>query len=399
MTGPLDGVRVIEVANWLAAPGAAVMMADMGADVVKVEPPTGDFYRGHLASQRGDGRNFNFEFENRGKRSIVLDLTRPGASEVVKRLCEDADVFVTNLVPERVERYALGFEELRSRNQRLVYASITGYGARGPEANKPGFDASSFWARSGIMGMIGDPEAAPTVNRGGQGDHTTTLAALAAILAALRQRDQTGEAQFVDVALLRAGVWTLAGDIQQQLGGMPARPRQDRTQQGIVTWNSYRTRDDRWLMLVMVNPERYWNRFARCLEREDLVDDPRFMTSDAMVEHGAALIPELDAIFARRDLAEWGARLDEYGLLWATVATVPEVIADPQLAAYHAFPMVTAEDGSSYQVIGTPFEIVGAEVRPRGPAPSIGQHTAEVLGEHGFSEDELAALGAERVFG
>ena len=166
------------------------MMADLGADVVKVEPPTGDFYRGRLASQRGAGLNYNFEFENRGKRSITLDLTQPGASEVVKRLCEGADVFVTNLVSERVKRYDLGYDELRRRNSRLVYTSITGYGARGPEADTPGFDASSFWARSGIMGMIGNPDQAPIVNRGGQGDHATTLAALAAILAALRQRDR-----------------------------------------------------------------------------------------------------------------------------------------------------------------------------------------------------------------
>lgn len=399
MTGPLDGIRVVEVANWLAAPNTTMMMADMGADVVKVEPPTGDFYRGHLAADRGGGRNYNFEFENRGKRSITLDLTQRGASDVVKRLCEDADIFVTNLVRERVARYDLSYDELRQRNPRLVYTSITGYGARGPEADKPGFDASAFWAQSGIMGMIGKPDEAPTVNRGGQGDRTTALAALAATLAALRQRDQTGESQFVDIALQRTGVYTLAGDIQQQLGGLPPRPHQDRTRQGIVTWNPYRTRDGRWFMLVMVNPARYWNRFARCLEREDLIDDPRYTTTAGLQQHGAALIPELDAIFATRDLAEWGERLDAHELLWATVASIPEVIADPQLAEYDAFPEVPTSDGSSYRVIGAPFEIAGAEVRPRGPAPEIGEHTAEVLNEHGFSDDEVAALAADRMFG
>jgi crotonobetainyl-CoA:carnitine CoA-transferase CaiB-like acyl-CoA transferase len=249
------------------------------------------------------------------------------------------------------------------------------------------------------MGMIGRPGDAPTVNRGGQGDRTTSMTALAATLAALRQRDQTGEAQFVDIALQRTGVYTLAGDIQQQLGGLPARPRQDRTKQRIVTWNPYRTRDDRWLMLVMVNPERYWNRFARCLEREDLVDDARYTTIYELQKHGAALIPELDAIFATRDLEEWGARLDEHELLWAAVASVPEVIADPQLAQYDAFPQVPTTDGTSYRVVGVPFEIVGAEVGPRGPAPAIGQNTADVLSEGGFSDDEVATLAAERVFG
>ena len=152
-------------------------------------------------------------------------------------------------------------------------------------------------------------------------------------------------------------------------------------------------------MLVMVNPERYWNRFARCIEREDLVDDPRYMTADGLVEHGGALIPELDAIFAGRDLAEWGSRLDEFQLLWAAVASVPEVIADPQLAEYDAFPTLTASDSSTRRVIGVPFEIVGAEVRPRGPAPEIGQHTAVVLSEHGFTDEEVATLAVDRVFG
>jgi len=323
MTGPLEVVRVIEAANWLAAPATAAMMTDMGADVVKIEPPTGDFYRGHLASSRGTGINYNFELENRGKRSITLDLTRPDASEVVKRLCEDADIFITNLVRERVARYDLGYEEIRERNPRIVYVSISGFGSCGPDADRPGFDASAFWARSGIMGMLGKPDEAPVVNRGGQGDHPTAMTALAAILAALRLRDQTDEAQFVDVALQRAGVWELASDIQQQLGGMSARPHQDRTTQGIVTWNPYRTRDGRWLMLVMVNPERYWNRFARCIGREDLVDDHRYTTTDQLLQHGAALIPELDALFASRDLHEWVPRLDQHELLWAVVATVP----------------------------------------------------------------------------
>ena len=399
-TGPLDDLRVVEVANWLAAPGAAAMMADMGADVVKIEPPQGDFYRGYMMATRGDGNlNYNFELENRGKRSITLDLANPAAAEVVTRLCADADVFITNLVPERYERFGIGFERLSAANPRLVYAVVTGFGARGRDANKPGFDASAFWAASGIMGIMGEAGQSPVISRGGQGDHPTAVTALAAILAALRLRDRTNEAQFVDVSLQRTGVWTLGADIQQRLAGLPARPHQDRTTQGMITWNPYQTADGRWIMLVMNDPPRYWNRFARCIGRDDLVDDARYTTTEQLLQHGPTLIPELDAIFAAHNLDYWSRQLDQHGCLWSLAATVDEVIEDSQLNEYDAFPTVTSDDGSAYRTVGTPFEIAGAEIRPRGAAPAVGAHTSEVLLQRGFSGDEIATLATNRVFG
>jgi len=396
--GPLDDVKVVEVANWLAAPGTAAMMADMGADVVKVEPPNGDFYRGYLQGD-SDDLNYNFELENRGKRSVAVDLRSSAGAEVVLRLCESADIFLTNLVPERYERYGLTYDAVRAANPRIVYAAVTGYGTVGPNANKPGFDASAFWAASGIMGVMGSDAAVPVHSRGGQGDHPTAMTALAAVLAALHMRDRTGESQFVDVTLQRAGVWTLASDVQRHLGNFPGRGRQDRTQQGMMTWNSYRTRDERWLMLVMNDPPRYWDRFARAMGREDWVGDARYTTTPELVQHGPALIPEVDAIFAEHDLDYWSARLEEHGCLWALAQSVEEVIADPQLIELDAFPEVPLPDGGSYRTVGTPFVILDADVRPRGPAPHIGAHTHEALSEAGFTSDEIAALAEERVFG
>lgn len=195
------------------------------------------------------------------------------------------------------------------------------------------------------------------------------------------------------------GLWTLGADIQQQLAGLPERPRQDRTTQGMITRNSYQAGDGRWIMLVMNDPPRYWNRFARCIERDDLVDDPRYVTTDQLLQHGPALIVELDAIFANHDLEYWSRQLDHHGCLWSLAASVAEVIDDPQLEEYDAFPTVTNEDGSSYRTIGTPFEIAGAEIRPRGPAPTVGAHTLQVLAERGFADDEIAELAAARVFG
>jgi crotonobetainyl-CoA:carnitine CoA-transferase CaiB-like acyl-CoA transferase len=353
-----------------------------------------------MMSSRGDGdTNFNFELENRGKRSIAIDLGAPGASEVVLQLCAGADVFVTNLVRERFERYGLGFEAVRAASPRIVYAAVSGYGSSGPHADKAGFDASAFWAASGIMSVMGEADQPPVVSRGGQGDHPTALAALAAVLAALRQRDRTDAAQFVDVTLQRAGVWTLASDVQQSLAGLPARPRQDRRSQGMVTWNPYRTRDGRWIMLVMNDPPRYWNRFARCIERDDLVDDKRYTTTPRLLEHGPVLIPELDAIFARRDLDDWVRRLEAHGCLFAVAATVDEVIADDQLRALGAFDRVVRTDGKTYEVVATPFSIRGADIRARGPAPAVGEHTAAILSEAGLTADEIAHLASRGIFG
>ena len=186
------------------------------------------------------------------------------------------------------------------------------------------------------MSVIGEDGRPSVMSRGGQGDHPTAVTALAAILAALRQRDRASKAQFFDVSLQNTGVWTLGADIQQQLAGLPERPQQDRKIHGVVTWNSYRTGDDRWIMLVMNDPPRYWNSFARCVRWDDLVDDPRYVTTDQLLQHGPALIAELDAIFASHDLAYWSAQLDEHGCLWSLAATIAEVIEDPQHNEYDA---------------------------------------------------------------
>ncbi|MGI8554452.1 MAG: CaiB/BaiF CoA transferase family protein, partial [Dehalococcoidia bacterium] len=331
--GPLDGIRVVEVASWLAAPGATALMADMGADVIKVEPPQGDYYRGYMLDRRGpDGVNVNFELDNRGKRSITVDLERDGASEVIYRLCSRADIFVTNLILARLERYGLHFEAIQQANARIVYAALSGYGYRGPKANRPGFDGGAFWAESGIMALLGE-EGTPLVgSRGGQGDHPTSLNLLAATLAALRLRDITGEGQFVDVALQRTGMWTIATDLQAALNlGTGQPPRANRAYRGMVTWAPYQTADGRWIMLMMNQPERYWNRFARALARPEWIDDRRYTTVSALLQDGAELLPEIEAIFRDRSFAEWVDRLDAEGCLWASVALLEEVINDTQL--------------------------------------------------------------------
>jgi crotonobetainyl-CoA:carnitine CoA-transferase CaiB-like acyl-CoA transferase len=241
MVAPLDGIKVVEVANWLAAPSAAALMRDMGADVIKVEPPGGDVFRRFDLRAIGYDHdfplNYAFELDNRGKRSIAIALDRPGGAELVHRLCARADLFVTNLTQPRRERYRLTEEAVCAVNPRIIYTSLTGYGTHGPDAERAGFDYAAFWARTGIMGTLGEPPSAPPLCRGGQGDHTTALNVLAAALAALRLRDRTGRGQHVEVTLYGTGIWPIGADFSAALVARQHPRRHDRSAPANPIWN------------------------------------------------------------------------------------------------------------------------------------------------------------------
>ena len=399
MLGPLDGVRVIEVANFLAGPACAALMSDMGAEVVKVEPPSGDVYRGHRTVREGDPLSYAFAVDNRGKRSMALDLERPDARRVLLRMCAQADVLITNLTPGRLRRYGLTPEEVTVAAPRLIFALLTGYGPEGADADRAGFDTTAFFARSGVVSLIGEVGTPPVQPRAGQGDHLAALNLLAAILAAMRLRDRTGEGQYVDVSLLQTGVWSIAADIQQALNRDEWDfERQDRSRHWLLTRNNYETSDGRWLQLAMPLPERYWGRLCAAIERPEWRDDARYTTTAAMREHGPALLPQLDAIFRERTLDEWRQRLDAADCIWAPIATPFEVVADPALVDRGAFETVS-NGHDTYRVLAAPFRIRGADVRARGAVPSIGEHTAAVLREYGFPDDEVTDLASREVLG
>ena len=399
MAGPLDGVRVLEVANFLAAPSCAALMADLGADVVKVEPPDGDVYRGNRTRRPGETVSFGFAHDNRGKRSIVVDLEQPEAPGVVARLAARSDIFITNLVPRRLERFGLTFESISAVQPSIVYTLLTGFGSSGPDADRSGFDSTAFLARSGVVDLIGEADTPPVQGRPGQGDHPTALGLLAATLAALRLVERGEGAQFVDISLLRSGVWTISADMQQELNREGWEPdRQDRSRHWLLTRNAYRTSDDRWLQLTMPIPARYWPRFCEALGRPDWASDERYNSTGALLEHGVELLPEVDAIFASRSLEEWGAILDAANCIWASIQTLHEVAHDVQLVDSGAFEQV-GEGDEAYWVVAAPFTIHGADIAARGPAPGIGEHTHEILTEAGFSSDEIADLAASEVFG
>ena len=399
---PLAGIRIVEIGNFLAVPIAAALMADMGAEVIKVEPPAGDTTRNMRT--RGLGPpvpDHSFHALNRGKRSITIDLARPGASEIVLRLIESADIFVTNLMTERLERYGLTYDAVRSRATAIIFAQLTGWGSHGPGATRPGFDSTSFWAGSGLMALMGEAGTPAVVSRGGQGDYPAGLMLTTALLAALRVRDQTGESQFVDATLQRAGLWSLASEAQQVLNSPGYRPeRFDRVKADLATRNSYETADGRWLMLTMHNI-LYWKAFCKALGRTDWADDPRYVSPDLMPQNQAELIPEIDAIFRSHDYAYWARRLDECGCVWAVAATMEEVASDPALreqGTFYPIPNVD-EAGHSVEVVTIPFTIAGAEMRPRSRAPRLGEHSHELLMEAGFNEEEISRIASEGILG
>ena len=404
MVAPLDGIRVVEVANWLAAPSAAALMADLGADVIKVEHPVGDAWRHTLMRGQKPGYRPDvdidapYELDNRGKRGVALSLDAPGGSDVARRLASQADIFITNLTAPRIARYDLSRETLRELNPTLIYVVLTGYGTRGPDQALTAFDYSAFWARSGIMGLIGEPDGPPMPCRPGQGDHATALNLLSGVLAALRLRDLTGEGQSVEVTLQRTGAWTIGADLSAALITERQPPRIDRVQPGNPLFNSYETADGRWLMLVMPTSDRYWAPTCRALERVDWLSDDRLATLEGRMLHTAELTASMVEVFKTRTLAEWSPLLTAASLTWAPVAELPELIRDPQMEAMNAWAVIEGAEGP-FRTLNTPFEIAGADIGPRGPAPKTGQHTLEVLRELGWSDDELAELAAQGVFG
>lgn len=397
MPAPLENVRVVEVANWLAAPGAAALMADLGATVVKIEPPGGDSYR-HAAGRSPSSLHPAFELDNRGKRSITVDLSRPGASEVLRRLLADADIFITNLVRRRQVQYGLTVEDVQAVNPRIVYASFSGYGTEGPEGDRVGFDFTAFWARSGIMSLLGEPDSPPPPCRPGQGDHATVLNLLASILAALRLRDMTGDGQVVDVTLVGTGLWSIASDVTATLAWRTQPARHDRRRPPNPLRNPYRCSDGKWVMLNL-NTQNYWPGFCQAIGHAEWEADPRFATLQARAENSAQLAALLDDLFMLADSKSWRRRLDDASLVWAPVAELNDVINDPTIRSLGSFTTVDHPVFGPYETLAAPFRIRGADVKARGPAPSAGQHTHEILTEVGLSDDEIADFAAKGVFG
>ena len=394
MAGPMEGVRVVELGVWVAGPAAGLILADWGADVVKIEPPgTGDPAR-TFARMLGGDLPFNppFEMDNRGKRSIVLDLSRDEGRALALELIDGADVFVTNVRRGALERAGLDPQTLLARFPRLVYGSISGYGVGGPDGDKPAYDISAFWARAGLAGALTREGEVPPFQRGGMGDHGAGMTLAGAISAALFQRERTGRGQLVSTSLLRHGVYTLSFDLAIALRFGVAVGAADRATMVNPTVNVYRDRDGRWFWIVGLEGERHWPPLARAVGHPEWIDDPRFASLADRAKNAATLIGLLDEIFATRSREEWGEIFDaEQDMWWAPVQSIDEVIADPQVHA--AGGIVQVPDGPSTTPFpATPADFDGSPWSPTSMAPDQGQHTDEVLRELGRDDAAIARL-------
>ena len=396
MTAPLDGIRVVELASFVAAPSAGALLADLGAEVVKVEIPQGEIYRHSLPRLAGIRHDFpeapQFQMDNRGKQSLTLNLTRAVAQRAVRALVARADIFLTNMLPHRLARYGLDPDRLRADRPDLIVGILSGYGRSGPDKTRASFDYTAYWARSGMMDQMRDAGSPPTFLRPGVGDHAAALSLVTGLLAALRMRDRDGEGQVVDVSLLHTGLYILGNDSSQALATGEAPPAHDRRRPRNPLWNQYETADGRWLFLVMIESDRYWEPLCRTLERPDLLADARFADARGRYRHSAELVEILGEIFRTRSLAAWDAFFADQSIIWAPVLTLREAIAHPQPEAAGAFTEVDHPVAGRYRTIAPPVRLSRHEMRGERAAPALGEHTAALLRSAWLTEEEIDEL-------
>lgn len=401
---PLDDIRVIEVDNWMAAPAAMAVLADLGADVIKVEPLHGDAMRGaqrppKLPEGQRQAFDYGFNVDNRGKRSIAVDLTTDAGAALVARLCASADVFACNLLPNRQARFGLDAESLHGVNPRLVHATFTGYGTTGPDAERPGFDVTAFFARSGLSDATKEgPDGVVPRPGVAQGDHSSAMSLVGAILAGLRMAERTGEGQIVEASLFGTAVWTLANDLAVTVEDRaPVRSRSRHTVISPVM-NRFPTGDGKWLMLNL--PARNgWDVFCRAVGKDDWLERKEWSSGKLRYKAMTEIIDEMDALFATKGRDEWGEIFDAGGVVWGPVLSLDEVVDDPQAEAAGLFPTMTHPEFGEFRTVAAPFMIHDVPMGPRRIAPEIGENTVAVLTEAGLNAEEIDALHADGIIG
>ncbi len=397
MRRPLEGIKVVEVATWAFVPAAGGILSDMGATVIKVEPPAGDPLRALRIGGSGTGQHgfvLSWENYNRGKRSITLDLRHPEGVEVLYKLLGDADVFLTNLLPPARRRMGIDIEEVRKRFPNLIYSVGSGLGQHGPEADKGGYDSITFWARGGIASQI-TPEDSPypiVQPSAAFGDCTSAAMLAGAVAAAIAQRAMSGEASVVDVSLLASSMWVMQRSITQAtLDSVErlAKPKRHQVSNPLV--NIYQTSDGRFLSLCMLQGQRYWAGFCEAVGRPDLIKDPRFETDTLRATNIAACTAELDDIFRSRPLAQWREILATQDGQWDVVQHVGELKDDRQVKANGYMQPVDYSDGRTLMMVSVPMQFNGAPL-PARPAPELGADTEVILQELGYDWDRISRL-------
>jgi crotonobetainyl-CoA:carnitine CoA-transferase CaiB-like acyl-CoA transferase len=391
----MAGVKVVELAIWAAGPIAGALLADWGADVIKVEPPRGDPFR---FLDPGNGTNeeyFSSVADNRGKRGLALDLQSAEGRVVLLELLAGADVFVTNLRLQALAKLGLDYGSLGKAFPRLVYALLTGYGTEGPDINRPAFDVGTWWGRAGVAQTLLSAGAVPMFHAGAIGDHSTGLALAAGIGAALFARERSGSGQLVDASMLRSGAFFLSSSIGAQLNGRPTR-KLTRGEVANMLSMPYQAGDGKWFVLLGGEPDRVWPALARTVGRPEWIEDARYSSAAARAERRTELVAALDAIFATRRRAEWAEHFDREGVWWSPMQTLEELDEDQQMRAAGCFRTVSTRWGERRLVPG-PVNFAGSAGTLERGSPAVGEHSDDILRALGYGKEKIAGLRARKV--
>ena len=382
------GLKVLDVASFIAGPAAATVLSDFGADVIKVEPPAGDLQRvlGSVPPNPRAHANYAWHQTNRNKRGMAIDLKSPGGTEILERLVKWADVLITNYPPAAREKLHLTYDEVAAWNPRIIYADFTGFGDTGPDAALPGFDVTAYWARSGLLAMTRDAGATPTVPVEGSGDYASAIGLYSAIVTGLYFRERTGRGTCVGTSLLAEGIWATGTLVSGALAGGKFYPLHDRKNPANPLINPYETADGRWLMLVTSPPHAPG--LAKAIGHPELLEDSRFRNAQAIVQNSRALTEILDRAFASQPLAYWKQALDQARITYGVVQTPEEAAQDPQLRANNMVVPLEGVDGLE-SAVSSPIMVLASPKVPSRRAPGLGEHNDEVLAELGFSQGEI----------
>ena len=392
-----SGLKVVDLASFIAGPGAAVILSDFGADVIKVEPPTGDLYRMvySIPPQPRAKDNYAWHLNNRNKRGMAVDLKSPGAALILERLVKWADVLIVNTPRPARKRLRLEYDDVAQWNPRLIYADLTGYGDTGPDANLPGFDITAYWARSGLLSLTRDAGAPPTVPVTGSGDHATAVGLFSAIVLALYRRERTGKGSYVTTSLLAEGVWAAGMVNAAALCDAKFFPLHDRRAPPNATLNVYRTSDGNWFLLA-VTPDKL-AALAKAIGRADLLTDTRFSDAAKLAANMAQLTAILEEVFSAQPMAHWHDVLAPAHITFDVVKEPGEVVKDPQLRENGIVVPIEGAGEKLKFTISSPIQVHGVTKVPARRAPEIGEHNEQFLEQLGFSATEIEGFRASRA--